>query len=104
MKDHSKTRAQLEKRLQKFIARAEDVDEDLGQRGPRDWDDNAIESEGDEVLDAVGQATVAEIQMIRDSIAAIDDGTYGVCTDCGATISTERLEALPEATKCRRCA
>ena len=104
MKDHSKTRAELEKRLKELVARAEHVDEDLAQRGPRDWDDNALESEGDEVLDAVGQATLKEIDMIRDSITAIDEGTYGACTDCGAAISAERLEALPEATKCRRCA
>ena len=104
MKDHSKTRAQLEKRMQDLIERAEHVDEDLAQRGPGDWDDNALESEGDEVLDAVGQATLKEIDMIRDSITAIDEGTYGVCTDCAAVISAERLEALPEATKCRRCA
>ncbi len=104
MKDHSKTKAQLELRLKELIERAEHVDEDLGQRGPRDWDDNALESEGDEVLDAVGLATVAEIKMIRDSLIAIDEGTYGVCTACGIAISAERLEALPEATQCRRCA
>jgi phage/conjugal plasmid C-4 type zinc finger TraR family protein len=30
-------------------------------------------------------------------------GEYGVCEDCGQRISAERLEFLPEATRCVRC-
>jgi DnaK suppressor protein len=30
-------------------------------------------------------------------------GEYGVCEDCGQKISAERLEFLPEATRCVRC-
>jgi DnaK suppressor protein len=30
-------------------------------------------------------------------------GTYGICEDCGARISPERLEFLPEATRCVGC-
>jgi DnaK suppressor protein len=30
-------------------------------------------------------------------------GEYGVCEDCGQQISTERLEFLPEATRCVSC-
>ena len=30
-------------------------------------------------------------------------GAYGVCEDCGQKIATERLEALPEATRCVGC-
>ena len=30
-------------------------------------------------------------------------GEYGVCEDCGQKISAERLEFLPEATRCVAC-
>ena len=30
-------------------------------------------------------------------------GGYGVCEDCGQAISAERLEFLPEATRCVAC-
>jgi RNA polymerase-binding transcription factor DksA len=30
-------------------------------------------------------------------------GTYGICEDCGTEISPERLEFLPEATRCVSC-
>jgi DnaK suppressor protein len=30
-------------------------------------------------------------------------GEYGICEDCGQKISAERLEFLPEATRCVAC-
>jgi phage/conjugal plasmid C-4 type zinc finger TraR family protein len=30
-------------------------------------------------------------------------GAYGVCEDCGKDIGDERLEALPDATRCITC-
>jgi DnaK suppressor protein len=30
-------------------------------------------------------------------------GVYGICEDCGQQISAERLEFLPEATRCVTC-
>ena len=31
------------------------------------------------------------------------EGSYGICEDCGERIATERLEVLPEATRCVTC-
>jgi RNA polymerase-binding transcription factor DksA len=51
-----------------------------------------------------------EVQMIREAeqiIAAlgrIEAGDYGVCSNCGADIGAARLAALPDATRCIRCA
>ncbi len=104
MTDQATIQAALEERLKELTARADKVDEDLSQPAEDDWDDNAIESEGDEVLEGVGRATMEEISHIRRALAALRDGTYGTCANCGATIAPERLEALPEATKCKRCA
>jgi phage/conjugal plasmid C-4 type zinc finger TraR family protein len=30
-------------------------------------------------------------------------GAYGICEDCGKPIGDERLEALPDATRCITC-
>ena len=30
-------------------------------------------------------------------------GAYGICEDCGRKIADERLEALPDATRCVAC-
>ena len=41
---------------------------------------------------------------IDAALRRIDNGTYGVCTNCGKPISEERLEALPWASLCIDCA
>ncbi|HEX9619882.1 MAG TPA: TraR/DksA C4-type zinc finger protein [Polyangiaceae bacterium] len=33
----------------------------------------------------------------------MEDGSFGVCEDCGDPISIKRLEARPETTLCIRC-
>lgn len=41
-----------------------------------------------------------EITEIREALTAIDEGTYGKCTECGKEIPLERLEAIPSTTTC----
>ncbi len=43
------------------------------------------------------------IQKIKQAIARTEDGTYGVCDDCGEDISANRLKARPETTLCINC-
>ena len=45
-------------------------------------------------------------RLLRDTEEAIhrfDEGTYGICSNCGQPIPIERLEAMPEATLCIDC-
>lgn len=49
-------------------------------------------------------------KSIREQLAAVEhalkkfeDGTYGLCDNCGKPIPPERLEALPQATLCLDC-
>lgn len=42
-------------------------------------------------------------QMIDEALARLDDGTYGVCAECGVEISEKRLEAVPFAKLCVAC-
>lgn len=43
------------------------------------------------------------IQKIKQAIQRTEDGTYGICEDCGEEISASRLKARPEATLCINC-
>ena len=49
------------------------------------------------------EAGSATLQQIKAAIQRIDDGTYGICEDCGAKIPKKRLEAIPYASKCVKC-
>jgi DnaK suppressor protein len=43
------------------------------------------------------------IPKIQEALARIQNGTYGVCEDCGEDISIERLKARPVTTLCIKC-
>jgi len=43
------------------------------------------------------------LDKIQKALAKLDDGSFGVCDDCGEKISIKRLEARPETTLCIRC-
>ena len=44
--------------------------------------------------------TLAEVDR---ALEKVDEGTYGLCDDCGQLIASERLEAMPSATLCVTC-
>jgi DnaK suppressor protein len=45
----------------------------------------------------------AEVQVLRHALAKFDDGSYGLCEECGQPIGTSRLLARPEARLCITC-
>lgn len=45
----------------------------------------------------------AEKEQVEHARELQAKGVYGVCEDCGQKIAPERLEALPESTRCVGC-
>ena len=43
------------------------------------------------------------VYEIDDALRRLDEGTYGVCEECGETINTARLSALPFTRMCIAC-
>lgn len=97
-------KAALEKRLVELGVRLEAIEEELDSHQNRDWEELATEREGDEVLEATGNAGLAEITQIRAALGRIADGTYGTCARCGEPIAEARLDLLPWTPHCRSCA
>jgi DnaK suppressor protein len=46
----------------------------------------------------------AELRALDAAAERLAAGTYGTCERCGQPIAAERLDALPAATRCIRCA
>ncbi len=46
----------------------------------------------------------AVLESIEAALKAIEEGTYGICEVCGCRIPKARLQALPYATMCIKCA
>ena len=42
-------------------------------------------------------------QLIDEALVRVEDGSYGLCADCGIEISERRLEAVPFAKLCVDC-
>jgi DnaK suppressor protein len=42
--------------------------------------------------------------QIESSLERIEDGTYGQCDECGSRIPKQRLNAIPYASLCVKCA
>jgi RNA polymerase-binding protein DksA len=64
------------------------------------------ESVADAVTDLDAAAMGRQIREIRDIEAAqkrMQDGSFGICIDCGAEIGYERLCAYPTAKRCVTC-
>jgi len=59
-----------------------------------------VERERDLALSAQALSAVDEIDR---ALAKIDDGSYGICEQCGQAIPKERLRALPYAALCVSC-
>ncbi|MBC7965061.1 MAG: TraR/DksA family transcriptional regulator [Fuerstia sp.] len=104
MTKHSAVKAVLEARLEELTQRAAEIEARLSNPGNADWEENATESEDDEVMSSVGSAAKNEIHEIKLALNLIATGQYGKCTACGGPIAQARLEALPYATTCIKCA
>jgi len=44
------------------------------------------------------------LEQIRSALQRIEEGTYGLCEECGREIEQARLEALPLTPVCINCA
>ena len=94
----------LEARLAELGVRLVKIEHSLDEPANPDFEERATERENDEVLEGLGEAGLAETRMIQAALKRIADGSFGICVNCGADISEERLELLPYAPRCRLCA
>jgi RNA polymerase-binding transcription factor DksA len=104
MLDTAKYHATLMHRLGTLDARLHAIEAELDEPRSQDWEELAVEREGDEVLESLGHSSEKEVARIRAALGRIRDGSYGICTVCGEPISTDRLDVLPETPMCRVCA
>lgn len=66
-------------------------------------DSGQVTAERGEV-EALANSLVETLTEIEDALKKFDDGTYGVCENCGNPIPEVRLEAKPAARLCIDCA
>lgn len=69
-----------------------------------DFQDLAVQRQNDEVLDRLRVLTEWEMDQIDSALVQIASGNYGCCERCDQSIDEARLEVMPHASLCERCA
>jgi len=80
------------------------IQADLSLGRSQDSQEQAQETENDEVLHALAADARHEMTEIANALLRIRNGTYGVCAGCGIAIHPDRLTAYPMAVRCVECA
>lgn len=69
-----------------------------------DFAEQAVQRENDEVLDRLEVAVSSALAQIQLALARIQRGLGAVCEQCGGEIDPQRLQVMPQATRCLACA
>ena len=92
-------RAQVLKSVQQELHEGRDQNKDEGM----DTYDLASDARDREISHILTDRDRGKLEGIDEAISRVDDGTYGLCEDCGAEIAEGRLEALPFTRLCVTC-
>jgi RNA polymerase-binding protein DksA len=96
----------LEKDLFSIAEKKDDVANDFDSRYPNygsDLDSNAAEVDTYSSRLSIEKSLEKILHSIVKALEKIDNGTYGVCEQCGKDISEARLKANPSAVYCLKC-
>ena len=107
MKDYKEVRSHLIAMLEDLDLRLARITNNVRHSDvplEKDFAEMATQNENNEVMDYLGNSARTEIARIKQAIARIDNGQYGICEICDEPISTERLEAVPYSNMCIKCA
>lgn len=90
-------KSELEKRLKGLKI-------SLTSQRSKDWEEAAVESENDEVLEGIYAESAQELLQVDFALQRIAQGEYGECEECGTEINKKRLKIMPFTTLCIKCA
>ena len=103
MIDIEKQKARLIARKAELETRLVRIEDELEEPADPDVEERAVERQDDEVLEAMGEAGLAELRGVDAALDRIASGRYGTCARCGEDIAEARLEAVPHAALCQSC-
>jgi len=68
-----------------------------------DITDDAIQSYDRQLVMELGEKELKKLRLVEEAIEKINDGQYGVCSECEGLIPEERLTVIPFASHCVNC-
>lgn len=65
-----------------------------------EYEESAQRKLADDILTTLSESERREVLQIDGALSRMDEGSYGVCVDCGQAIPVDRLQALPFTLRC----
>ena len=95
----------LKEREQLFgnVKQMHESSKEMGQDGIQDIGDEAANIYNKQVLLSLNENERMRLQEVDESLDRIENGTYGICEECGEPIGLKRLEVRPVAKYCVPC-
>lgn len=104
----------LEKLKEKMLAKKEELETAISNRNAEVSELNSDSEPGDEIdaasfavdgylLNQLGARDAELLNQINSALNRMNQGTYGICLDCGQPISEPRLNYIPWAACCVDC-
>jgi DnaK suppressor protein len=100
---YEKKLRQQQELLVRSMKSAVEQGRDAGMDDTQDVADQAVASYQKEFLFSQGTNGHAQMQLVRQALERLRDGSFGECQNCGETIGAKRLEALPWTPFCIAC-
>ena len=102
-----KEKSSLQKELETFATEDKNLKHNWDAKYPNredgDKDDEADEVQEYDNMLALEHSLELKLKDVKSALEKIENGTYGVCENCGKEISEERLLVCPEAKTCLNC-
>jgi len=93
----------LERERAETLEKVEKLRTDLRRMGEPTADETDIDAYEREKTLALVHSLERKLDSLDRAIHLAQNGTYGICEQCGERIDPARLEILPQATLCLRC-
>lgn len=103
--------SELKKVKEELLKRKLELEEEMTNLYQEKFSDDQVQDVGDQALTSTMESLRSSLQdtkldeynRIVKALEMIEDGTYGICVDCGMPISEKRLKSFPNATRCLAC-
>ena len=107
----SHVKQEIEKIRQELLKRKLELEEELTRLSQEKFSEDQVQDPGDQALSSTMESLKVSLQdtereeyaRIVKALEKIEDGTYGICADCGQPISEKRLKSFPNASRCLIC-
>src|SRR6476646_2848411 len=85
------------------LAKTKHAEEETTEESTQDIADRAVSSYTREFLYSLNDTARNTMQQIDQALSRIEDGTYGLCLNCGSPMNEKRLTAIPWSRHCLEC-